>query len=382
MGACRHAVTEHHAPPSAENLPPSKPPSPLALVGFLALLLPAATGAGWVFERLGVPLPWMIGPLVLTAAIYISGAAQRQIPNKMRIVGQVVVACQVGLAFSPAALQQLMVLWPYLVGSALLSGVCIFGVSWIMSRIGHLTLAQSFLSLVPTSPVEAANLAIKSGIDPMPVVVSQVMRLALVVILVPLAMFALDGWPTSDGRAYVTLAPFDLAPVVMLAAIGAAGALTVRLIRVSNPNFLGPLAATVLLASAGYGPPPFPDAVLAGAQVILGAWLGANFRRDFISKGGRLVLVSFLCTLILLAVLGAMAFGLAQIAGHDWRVFVLGAAPGGVTEMALTAKFLGQTVALVAAFHVVRIFIFIPNIPWVVGLITKLERRHKPPSGT
>lgn len=368
-------------PPS--HTPPNPPPaSRFALWAFLAVLLPAAACAGWVFERLGVPLPWMIGPLVLTAAIYISGAAQRQIPNRMRIVGQVVVACQVGLTFSPAALQELLALWPYLVGSALLSGTCILGVAWIMSRIGHLTLAQSFLSMVPTSPVEAANLAIKSGIDPMPVVVSQVLRLALVVILVPFAMFALDGWPTGNSRTFVTLEPFALPPVLLLAAIGAAGALTVRMIRVSNPNFLGPLAATVLLASLGYGPPPFPDSVLAGAQVILGAWLGSNFRRDFISKGGRLVLVSFLCTLILLASTGAMAFALAQIAGHDWRVFVLGAAPGGVTEMALTAKFLGQTVALVAAFHVVRIFIFIPNIPWVVGLIDKLERRRLDPPRT
>lgn len=357
--------------------------SRFALAWFLLRSLPAAAVAGWAFERLGVPLPWMIGPLVLTAAIYVSGVAQHQIPNRMRIVGQVVVACQVGLAFSPAALQQLLVLWPYLVGSALLSGACIFGVSWVMSRIGHMTVAQSFLSLVPTSPVEAANLAIRSGIDPMPVVVSQVMRLALVVILVPFAMFALDGAPTGGGRSYIALAPFALPPVLFLAAIGAAGALAVRMIRVSNPNFLGPLAATVLLSSTGYGPQPFPDIILAGAQVILGTWLGSNFRRDFVAKGGRLVVVSFVCTLLLLLLCGLMAVGLAQLAGHDWRVFVLGAAPGGVTEMALTAKFLGQSVALVAAFHVVRIFIFIPNIPWVVGLIDKLERRrNRPPAAS
>lgn len=377
MGGCQRVVTEQAPKPTGTDK--ETVASFIAKVAFLAVLLPAAAMAGWVFERLGVPLPWMIGPLILTACVYVSGAAQRQMPNRMRIVGQVVVACQVGLTFSPAALQQLATLWPYLIGSALLSGLCILGVSWLMSRMGHLSIAQSFLSMVPTSPVEAANLAIRSGIDPMPVVVSQVMRLALVVILVPFAMYALDGWPTDVTRNYVTLEPFALPPVVLLAAVGAAGALAVRLMRISNPNFLGPLALAAILSSTGYGPQPFPDLVLAGAQVILGTWLGSNFRRDFLQKGGRLVAVSFVCTLVLLLTCGLMAGGLAYLAGHDWRVFVLGAAPGGVTEMALTAKFLGQTVALVAAFHVVRIFIFIPNIPWVVGLIDKLEKRRNPP---
>ncbi|WP_274425226.1 AbrB family transcriptional regulator [Chelativorans sp. YIM 93263] len=37
--------------------------------------------------------------------------------------------------------------------------------------------------------------------------------------------------------------------------------------------------------------------------------------------------------------------------------------PGSVTEMALTAKILEQGVAIVKAFHVVRIFIIIPSAP-------------------
>jgi uncharacterized membrane protein AbrB (regulator of aidB expression) len=69
-----------------------------------------------------------------------------------------------------------------------------------------------------------------------------------------------------------------------------------------------------------------------------------------------------------------IALGLAWATGLDWEVLVLGAAPGGVTEMALTAAFLHQNVPLVTAFHLTRIFLIVPNIPWVVRRLHRLER--------
>lgn len=62
-----------------------------------------------------------------------------------------------------------------------------------------------------------------------------------------------------------------------------------------------------------------------------------------------------------------------------WQVFVLGAAPGGVVEMALTAKALNEDVALVTAFHLTRLFIFVPAIPWIVAGIGRASRGRIPP---
>lgn len=47
---------------------------------------------------------------------------------------------------------------------------------------------------------------------------------------------------------------------------------------------------------------------------------------------------------------------------------MLGIAPGGVTEMALTAGILGQDVALVTAMHITRIFAIMPNLGWMARL--------------
>ncbi|WP_419410962.1 hypothetical protein [Primorskyibacter sp. 2E107] len=46
----------------------------------LSALYLATACAGWTFAWLGIPLPWMIGPLVLSAALSISGLLRITVP--------------------------------------------------------------------------------------------------------------------------------------------------------------------------------------------------------------------------------------------------------------------------------------------------------------
>lgn len=332
----------------------------------------AAVG-GWLFSRAGVPLPWMIGPLIATACLYVLGVASVTVPVKSRPAGQLVVAAQVGLSFSPAALAMVVGLAPLLVGMALATVFCALIVALLLRRMGGIGLVPALLGVVPTSPVEAAVMATQFDIDPAPIVVSQTLRIAAVVVLVPIAIYIVDGWPDRSGLARAHLL-FDAWGLGLLVACAAASATTLKFLRIANPYFLGPLAASAALTAAGVDPAPFPPAALAGAQLVLGTWLGSTFRRQLFLTAGRLVSASILSTLLLLSMTTAIALGLAWATGMDWELLVLGAAPGGVTEMALTAAFLHQNVPLVTAIHLTRIFLIVPNIPWVIMRLHRLER--------
>ncbi|MDD7973119.1 AbrB family transcriptional regulator [Roseinatronobacter alkalisoli] len=359
--------------------PQSPPPKPPSVRGWrhslgLGVLLLIAAAAGWVFERMGAPLPWMIGPLVVTAAIFMGPAPQITVPTRLRPVGQVVVATQVGLAFSPEALDLLLGFAPVIIGAALATGLCILAVSILVSHLTGQSVAQTFLSSVPTSPVEAASMARAAGINPTPVIFSQTLRMAAVVLILPFALYALDGWPDVHRQAVGFALP-DPGHILWLVAIGVAGALLFRVLRVPNPNFLGPMAAAALLAVSGNGPVAYPPDILALAQILLGTWLGATFRREFMTSALRLTLISAGSSLLLLLLCSLSAVAIAIVSGVDWQTMVLGSAPGGVVEMALTARFLGQNVVLITTFHLVRIFIIMPNIPWIVRLLARYERR-------
>jgi membrane AbrB-like protein len=328
--------------------------------------------AGWLFSQIGLPLPWMIGPLVLSASLYLSGRITVQVPVRTRPFGQMVIAAQVGLAFTPAALAALLSYAPLLVGAALVTAAFAGAVAFLTARMGGLPLAQAFLATFPTSPVEAAVIAGRFGWDPAPIVLTQTMRIAAVVILVPLFVYAVDGWP--GAADLVRGGAFDPWGNGFLAGLALAGALLFRTLGLSNPYFLGPLAFSAAAAAAGLDPVAFPPLVLSAAQVVLGIWLGSTFRRDLLLGGRRLLGTLMINTLALLLVISACAIALAAMTGLDWEVLVLGMAPGGVTEMALTAKFLGVDLAMVTALQLTRIFIFMPNIPWIIRLIDGCDK--------
>lgn len=339
----------------------------------LAGLYVAATIAGWIFARLGIPLPWMIGPLVVSASLSISGLLKIAVPVKSRPFGQMTVAAQVGLAFTPAALAALLNLAPVMIGTALASAACAGAIAILVARTTNMRLSQAFLSTFPISPVEAAVTAERHGCDPAPVVLAQTARIAAVVILVPIAVYALDGWPDRTGM--VRGGGFEPLGNGFLALLAIAGALSFKRLGLSNPYFLGPLTFSAAASAIGLKPAAFPTEVLSVAQIVLGTWLGSTFRHDLFTSQKRQLFAILTSTLLLLALVSVLAVAIALLAGQQWEVLVLGAAPGGVTEMALTAKFLGIDLALVTAFQLTRIFLFMPNIPWIIRMIDAYEQR-------
>lgn len=338
----------------------------------LTALFCISTIAGWLFATAGAPLPWMLGPLIVTAAIFMTIAPSVTVPVRLRPIGQIVVATQVGLAFTPAALVMLAQVAPMILTTVFATLGCILATGWVVARTTGQPLAQAFLSAAPTSPVEAAAMARSAGFDAAPVIMSQTIRLGAVVIILPFTLFAIDGRP-GVSRDAISFALTDTVGIAILAGLGIAAALAFRRLRVPNPNFMGPMTVAAVVSAAGFGLMPYPPLVLAGAQIVLGTWLGATFRREMATTALRQTAISLFAALLLLALCSLCAIAIAAIWEMDWRGIVLGAAPGGAVEMALTAKFLQQNVVLITTFHLVRIFILMPNIPWIVRRLARYD---------
>lgn len=165
------------------------------------------------------------------------------------------------------------------------------------------------------------------------------------------------------------------ADIVLLVVLGIAGAAIFRRLGVPNPNFLGPMTFAAIFSVAGFSLAPYPLLVIAAAQIVLGSWLGAQFRREVLTSALGLSVMGIASSMLLLLLCSLCAIAIAAVSGLNWKTVVLGAAPGGAVEMALTAKFLGENVVLITTFHIVRIFIFMPSIPWIVKGLLRYDRR-------
>ncbi len=343
----------------------------------LILCYAVSAGAGYGFSRLNLPLPWMIGPLIATAAIGLL-VKPVDIPTRTRPVGQVMVSAHVGLAFNAAALAAIVDHGLVILTVALATAIIGFGMSIVLRRMTGTDHVTAFLASMPGGPVEMANMARQYGGDPGPVVFAQTLRISAIVILVPAALYYLLH--TSRGELPAAEFVWDIPGMALLAAGAVATAALFKVLRLSNPFFLGPLAFSCGATVLGLPLAPLPDAAVSFAQVLLGTWLGSTFRRELFLSAGRLVVATTVTSLLLVALCTAFAASLALVTDFPWAILVLGAAPGSITEMALTARFLQENVALITAFHLVRIFLIIPNTPWMLKLVHKRAAPSTPPA--
>jgi membrane AbrB-like protein len=316
--------------------------------------LTLAAGLGWLASWARVPLAWVLGPMVATALISLCGYPVFA-PALGRRLGQAVVGTSVGLNVTAAALG-VIVLWaPLIVVTALmaifLSAVLSVPLA-LASRLDHKT---AFFSLTPGGLSEMANVGVSAGAQPEPIVVSQALRVALLVCLMPPLIIGLgiDGG-VFDQAAQVRL-PWPHVGFALLA--GLAGVATTKFLRFNNPWTVGALLGTAVLAATGLISGRMPGFLFSLGQFLIGIAIGSRFRRESLVRLPRVFLMSSLFTILLAGLLFAYAAALSALTGIDLASAALGASPGGMAEMALTAQVLHLNVTLVTAFHVIRAFL-------------------------
>lgn len=323
---------------------------------------------GYLLNWVGVPLAWMIGPMLFTAALVGSGLFARLVPTTTRPFGQIVVATFVGAHFSPEAFHALRETAPVVLGLCVVTLVSALVVAHVLTRVFKTDPVTAVLSVMPTSPVEASILAEAHGVSPTPIIFAQITRVAMVVLLVPLMLFLADHGPVQTPPLPVSAGPAAQGGLWIMLGGAFAGVAVFKVFRLTNPYFLGPLFASSALAAWGYQTYAMPIAVLYLAQLILGTWLGSCFRPSLWRSGDHVLASVLLSSALLLLLCSIGAVLMSLVVEIPLATLLLGAAPGGVTEMALTAGILGLDVALVTVIHLTRIFFIMPNIGRIVQL--------------
>lgn len=307
----------------------------------------------------------MIGPIVLAGASSAFGV-RVQVPKITRPIGQIVVAGVVGLSFTPSAVTAVSEQIVPMLAVALLTIVAGFVVAAILMRLTR-------IDVVSAGPVEMAAFASRYGVAPGPVAFAQTLRIALLVVIIPPLLAAIEG-ASRDAALVLTGGSIDYRGAGLLLAVAMAGGFVFKWLRISSPFFLGPLGFAAAASALMFPVSMPPYWVLAAAQVLLGVWLGCMFDREMLTRARGFIPAAFLTTIFLLVLCAAMAFAVSALTGIAWQTMVLATAPGSVTEMALTAKILEEGVAVVTAYHVVRIFVIIPSAPIIFAITARLTK--------
>ena len=182
---------------------------------------------------------------------------------------------------------------------------------------------------------------------------SHSLRLLLVTVIIPFGfqwagLHGLDS--TLPGVRVVEWSGLGL-----LAALTGLGCWVMVKLKRTNPWFMGALAVAFLLTANGINLSAIPQAMINAAQLLIGISLGVRFTNAFVRLAPRWLGSVAVVTLVLMALCAGFAWLLHQLLPMHWATLLLGTAPGGIAEMAITAKVLQLGVPLVTALHVTRL---------------------------
>lgn len=322
----------------------------------LALALAAASLCVW----LRTPLPWMIGPLLATAAASVLGAPTQSV-GPLRNAGQWTIGAALGLYFTPQVTALVAQLWWAIV----LGIVWALGLGWLFGRWLHGGLvkrmpgtpqeqrATSYFAGAIGGASEMTLLAEREGARTDLVAAAHSLRLLVVTLLIPFA-FTYSGLhgvdATLPGPRIV-----EWKGLVALALATGVGAWLLEKTGRANPWFMGALLVAMGLTMAGIELSAIPPWLTNAAQLAIGVSLGVRFRAEFVNTAPRWLGAVLAGTVAMIALCAGFAALLAWGTGLHPATMILGTSPGGIAEMAITAKVLQLGVPVVTAFQVCRL---------------------------
>lgn len=151
----------------------------------------ALVGAG-LAVWMGTPLPWLLGPLFLTAATRVAGMPTR-CPAPFNKFGRWVIGLSLGLYFSAEVMQSLAQHWGLILAGILYAQVLAVIGCWFYHRVGGLDVGTAWFSSAIGTASEIVNMAHRHGTRADHVATVHSVRVLLVVALVPFGVQWLGG---------------------------------------------------------------------------------------------------------------------------------------------------------------------------------------------
>ena len=331
-----------------------------------ALTLALGALGGAAFALLGLPLPWLLGAMLTVTGATLAGL-DLTVALRMRLAMLIVIGVLIGSAFDRSMLGELH-RWVWSLAALPLYVVVIAGAMMVyLRRAAGFDRTSAYFAASPGGLSEMILLSDRFGADVRRVSLVHALRVLLLVTAIP---FLVDQLGLTAPQMAPRPAP-GAAESLLLVTTGVAGALLGRLARLPNAILLGPMLASAAVHVAGWSESHPPDAVVAFAQVVIGAAVGTRFTGLRFGEVLATLGHGSVMTAMMVALGAGFALAIHPLAGLALLPLLIAYVPGGVAEMALVALALGIDPAFVTTHHAVRIAL-------VVGLASVLFTRVVP----
>jgi hypothetical protein len=334
------------------------------------------TLGGCVFDFLDLPAAYLSGSM-LAVAIWVIAGRKAELPNPLSNLSFIATGSLLGAGIDRNSLSSITD-WPVSLIMLGISMIVLLAlVRLYLRRVHHYDRNTAILCSVPGAMSFVVAVATEIGADTRRVAVIQTVRLATVMVLIPIVV----GY-TNVHSPLPTATPKDMLgwpEIAMVLALSCLGVPLGSLLRIPAPYFTGPMVISGALFMTGTVEGAIPAYVLYPPLIICGATIGTRF-----AGSTKKFLIS--CTK---AGIGATGLGLAITSLFAWPTAAfldlpfmqvwLAFAPGGLEAMTVLAFTLDTDPAFVAGHQIIRFLAISLIVPFLLGK-AKVAQQSDPAS--
>ena len=334
------------------------------------VLIVLSVGIGAVLLWLHAPAALMLGPLVAGIAVA-SGGGKVRFPLPAFVVAQGIIGCMIARMVPLSILGDILSHWLLFTAGVLSVVAACSLIGWLMTRLHLLPGTTALWGMSPGAASVMTIMAESYGADIRLVAVMQYLRVVGVAAVASLVA-KLFGVSAAHGpAAIVWFPPVAWLPLAETLALAIVGPLIARLLRIPAGAFLVPLVGGAVLTHLGWLTIELPTWLLAASYAFVGWNIGLRFTRPLLMHAARALPLIVGCTLVLIAICGAVAALMVVGAGIDPLTAYLATGPGGSDSIAIIAASTNVDVSFVMAMQTFRMITVLFIAPVLTKFIAK-----------
>jgi hypothetical protein len=158
---------------------------PAEITWVWALFLGVALVSIWVAQRVHLPTPFLLGPLLGSAILVLAGLQAPRVPGYLIVAAQICIGAYLGLTMRFESLSDWKRILPYTLGGSVAIVFFALAIGYLLTCLHPLKLADAFLSTAPGGIAEMGLTAVLVKADLSLVTAYQMFRLLFILFVVP-----------------------------------------------------------------------------------------------------------------------------------------------------------------------------------------------------
>ncbi|WP_032391192.1 AbrB family transcriptional regulator [Rhodococcoides fascians] len=342
--------------------------------------LAAVSVGGWaLFAALGLTAPSLFAALVVAVVFALTGLGPAAVPRPASMAAQGTLAVTIGLMLDTDTLAALGENWLPAVTVGLATLIVSAGCGALLALHRDVDPVTGALSLIAGGATGLVSVARELGGDERIVAVVQYLRVALVVVTMPLIVtfaFHTDTGGTS-GTDEASTTPWYIGTAFLIGAV-VVGILLAKAIRLPAPATLGPLIVAGACELLGWPVDiAVPEVLLPLAFIVIGWQAGLAFTVASLRAIGRIFPWAALLVLTIGLICALLGWALSAVTGVSMLTGYLATTPGGLAAVLAVSATTGSDVTFVACVQVIRLVSMLVAAPLAAAAYTKIAERKK-----